>query len=58
VYGAQLLYICFATYEETDIRLALKYIKQEVGQRYSLRKKFRLAAGTLKKSDWEILPIE
>ena len=58
VYGSQLLYICFATYEHLNINMLLKYVKQKIGRNRSLRKKFRLAAGTLKKNDWKILQIK
>lgn len=57
VYGAKLLYICFATYERSDIDRSLKHIKQIIGQGNSIKEKFRLAAGTLEKNDWKIIPI-
>lgn len=57
VYGAQLLYICFATYDRTDIARSLEYIKQIVGQKISIREKFRLAVGTLEKNDWKVMSI-
>ena len=57
VYGAQLLYICFATYERSDIARSLKYIKQVIGPKTSIKEKFRLAIGTLEKKDWRIIPV-
>jgi len=57
VYGAQLLYICFATYERSDITKSLKYIKQIIRQKTSIKAKFRLAVGTLEKNDWKIISI-
>ena len=58
VYGAQLLYLCFATHDYGDIEKALLYIKDLVVNKRSLRDKLRLAVGSeAKESDWKVLKL-
>lgn len=58
LYGAQLLYLCFATYEEAALTKAQELIwSQLVKVKRSVRSRFRIAVGTLVKSNWKTLKL-
>ncbi|GEM_PF-1855523 len=64
LYGAQLLYMCFASAEtdksdeRVDIAVLLKHIKKIVGQKTPAINKFRLAYGALNRNDWKIYQVK
>lgn len=57
LYKTQLLYLCFATYERSDIDKMKEYLKLKIGHIRSIKDKFRLAVGTLKKGEWKIVSL-
>jgi len=57
LYKTQLLYLCFATYEYSDIDKMKEYLKVKIGHIRSIKYKFRLAVGTLKKGEWKIVSM-